>query len=161
VRRIASSRAAIAARGVPCGTAMPRQASSDTSMPCSRAVGTSGSAGSRFGISAASMRTWPCFTGADSAAGSWTTASTCPPRRLGTTTAAPKGTSFTSAPAALKSAASEMCVWLPMPECPTLIALGLAFASAMSSLSVFQRASERTATTTDSTSTRATASNAL
>ena len=63
-------------------------------------------------------------------------------------------------PEALASAASEMCVWLPMPEWPTLSAFGLAFASAMRSLRVFQRASERTATTTDSTSTRATASNA-
>src|ERR1051326_781647 len=160
VRRIAPSRAPITARGVPWGTAMPRQASSDTSMPCSRAVGTSGRAGSRLGMSAASRRTWPCLTGADSAAGSCTTASTWPPRRLGTTCAAPKGTSFTSAPAALKSAASEMCVWLPMPEWPTLIALGFAFASGTRSLRVFQRASERTATTTDSTSTRATASKA-
>ena len=53
-----------------------------------------------------------------------------------------------------------MCVWLPMPECPTLKAFGFAFTSAMRSFSVFQRASARTATTTDSTSTRATASNA-
>ena len=53
-----------------------------------------------------------------------------------------------------------MCVWLPMPEWPTEIALGFAFASATRSFRFFQRASLRTATTTDSTSTRATASNA-
>ena len=72
-----------------------------TSTPCSRAVGTSGSAGSRFGISAASRRTDPCFTWPISAAGSCTTASTCPPTRLGTTCAAPNGISLTLTPAAL------------------------------------------------------------
>ena len=56
-------------RGVPRGTAMPRHASRATSKPCSRAVGTSGNAGSRAGMSVASSRTWPCLTGAASAAG--------------------------------------------------------------------------------------------
>ena len=62
-------------------------------------------------------------------------------------------------PALLVSAASEMCVWLPMPECPTLMPFGFAFPSFTKSCSVRQRESERTASTTDSTSTRATASN--
>ena len=60
----------------------------------------------------------------------------------------------------LTSAASEMCVWLPTPEWPTLMAFGFALASATKSLSVRHGASVRTATTTDSDSTRATASNA-
>jgi len=160
VARIALSSCAITVRGVPRGTAMPRHASRETSKPCSFAVGTSGSAGSRVGISAAIRRTWPCLTGAASAAGSCTTASTCPPTRLGTTWAAPKGTSFTSMPAARASATSEMCVWLPIPEWPTFRALGFALASLTNSGSVRQRASLRTASTTDSTSTRATASKA-
>src|SRR5205807_8327641 len=37
------------------------------SVPCSSAVGTSASAGSRLGISAAIRRTCPCFTGPDRA----------------------------------------------------------------------------------------------
>ena len=101
---------------------MPRHASSETSIPCSLAVGTSGSAGSRVGIIAASRRTWPGLTGAASAAGSCTTASTWPPSRLGTTCAAPNGTSTTFTPAALEQRHDEMCVWLPMPELPTVIA---------------------------------------
>ena len=53
-----------------------------------------------------------------------------------------------------------MCVWLPIPELPTVIAPGRAFASATRSGSVFHFASPRTATTGDSTSTRATGSKA-
>ena len=62
---------------------------------------------------------------------------------------------------ALKRAASEMWVWLPMPEWPTEIALGFALASATRSFRFFQRESLFTAITTDSTRTRATASKAL
>jgi hypothetical protein len=62
-------------------------------------------------------------------------------------------------PALLASAAREMCVWLPTPEWPTLMPFGLVFPSFTKSCSVRQRESDRTASTTDSTSTRATASN--
>ena len=110
-------------------------------------------------MSATSRRIWPCFIGAASAAGNCTTALTWPPSTLGTTCAAANGTSFTSTPAAPTSAASEICVWLPTPECPTLIVFGFALASATRSFSVRQGASVRTATTTDSDSARATASN--
>jgi hypothetical protein len=101
------------------------------------------------------------LSGAASAPGNCTTASTWPPRRLGTTCAAPNGTSLTSTPAALNSATSEMWVWLPIPEWPTLTAFGLAFASPIKSFKSFHFASARTAITTDSERTRATASNAL
>jgi AsmA protein len=56
VLRIAPSSFAIASRGVPRGTAIPRQASSAASNPCSRAVATSGQAGSRACVSVASSR---------------------------------------------------------------------------------------------------------
>ena len=63
-------------------------------------------------------------------------------------------------PALLASAASEMWVWLPMPEWPTFRPLSFDFASLTKSYRVRQRESVFTASTTDSTSTRATASNA-
>ena len=63
-------------------------------------------------------------------------------------------------PALLVNAASEMWVWLPMPEWPMLRVLGLDFPSATKSCRLRQRESLLTASTTDSTSTRATASNA-
>ena len=88
VRRIAPSSAAIVAGGVPRGTAMPRQNSSDASTPCSFAVATSGSAGSRLGVIAAIRRTLPDLTCAASAPGSCTSTSTCPPSRFGTVCAA-------------------------------------------------------------------------
>ena len=108
VRRIASSR--LRSRRAACRAARRCRARLRARRRClARAPSARpASAGSRFRISAASRRTWPCFTGADSAAGSCTTASTWPPSRLGTTCAAPNGTSFTSTPAALKSATSEM-----------------------------------------------------
>ena len=99
VLRIASSSAATVAAGVPVGTAMPRQASSVTSKPCSRAVGTSGKAGSRVATIAARKRTCPLLRYCASAAGSCTTASTWPPSRLGTTCAAANGTSTAWTPA--------------------------------------------------------------
>ena len=54
-----------------------------------------------------------------------------------------------------------MCVWLPTPELPTVIAFGRALPSAIRSFSVFHFASFLTATTGDSTSTCATATNDL
>jgi len=59
------------------------------------------------------------------------------------------------------SATDEIWVWLPIPELPTVMTPGRAFASAIRSASVCHFASPRTATTGDSTSTRATGSNAL
>jgi len=112
-------------------------------------------------MSAARSRTVPAFAYVASAPGSCTTASMCPPIRLGTTCAAAYGTSVTSTPAALNSATDEMWVWLPTPELPTVILPGCAFASARKSASVFHGDSVRTASTGDSTSTRATGSNAL
>ena len=129
-------------RGRPCfGSSLPERRSPDAACRAARRCrarrrarrrslararwGRPASAGSRFCVSAASRRSWPCFTGAASAAGNCTTALTWPPSRLGTTCAAANGTSFTSTPAALKSAASEMCVWLPTPEWPTLMRLRL------------------------------------
>src|SRR5439155_1253108 len=59
VLRIAASSAAITGFGVPFGTAIPRQSSSATSSLLSRAVGTSGNAGSRFAVIEASSRICP------------------------------------------------------------------------------------------------------
>ena len=62
---------------------------------------------------------------------------------------------------ALNSATDEMCVWLPVPELPTVIAFGLRLGRGHEigqASSIANR--PRTATTGDSTSTRATGSNA-
>jgi len=144
---------------VPFGAAMPRQASSETSKPCSCAVGTSGNAGSRTEVSDASSRSCPDRTDPASAAGSCTAASTCPPSSAGTSCAAPNGTSTTSAFADLNSATDEMCVWLPFPELATVIAFGFALAAAMRSERLLYCELPGTATTGDSASTRATGSN--
>ena len=78
---------------------------------------------------------------------------------LGITCAAPNGTSITSAPAALNRATDVKWVWLPVPELAIVIVFGFAFAAAMMSAKVLNWDSARTASTGDSTSTCATASN--
>jgi hypothetical protein len=143
------------------GTTTPRHNSALISIPCSRAVGTSGKNGSRAPLIATSARTLPAFTSPASAPGSCTTASTCPPSRLGTTCAALKGTSTTSKPAALNSHTELKWVWLPNPELPMVSVPGFAFACCRMSRRDFHGASLRTNSRGVSIWTRATGRNDL